>query len=654
MKYAWLVGVICVVTAVGVVGCRRDTEPTNGPAATDAVVLPAANTSSLADAVLTDLRQARQVDYLVIAADELVEAVESLVAHRRAGGLSVGVARMSDVRELGGIETLLSLADTIWPEPAPQYLLLAGDAASVPPVVKPGRFVVSTSFTGADRDIATDFDYARHYTRRDVVEDPGIPDWVKENTSLYDLCEPGQKESICWRKWSFLKRAYPRQKAAEEIIAYMEALPCVSRVDVLTSIREDMREIEVTVVSRDGKEQMGLDFYFPSETPANPLTRRVGRLPANSADELAVMVRKIIDYETTLPPGPWQRRVNFVASVGGFGQAIDRILEDQFGQIVAAMPPLYDTEIAYSAPTSNFCPYPPKFNDNAIDMFNRGCLFYVFIGHGSPTAVDTIRWQGQAYSILTNHDADRLDARTGPPVMIVLACSTGRFDHDSYDCLGETMLKAPGGPVAFIGGSRITQPYANVLLASAMAKHFFTATTIGDALTLAKADVLAHKSSAITLKADLAASLAQGAENLPLMRQDVAEHYNLLGDPAMKLRHPDSDMTLTVMPFEGRTGGLVEITAPGQSYVTLELLGLRMVRVAPTDTPEDESAAMARYRAANTYILHQTRVDLQDGHATFDLTDFPLRPSTDPRWLRATTETSAATVKLKPAGKGIP
>ena len=555
MKHTWLIGVICVIAAIGVMGCRRNADPVAGPVTTPSDAgMSAAGVDMIspsADAVLTDFRRAWQVDYLVIAADDLVEAVGPLVAHRRADGLSVGVARMSDVRELGSIDTLLVLADTTWPEPAPQYLLLVGGADSVPPVVKPGRFVVSTSFTGADRDIATDFDYALHHTRNDVVEDP-----------------------------------------------------------------------------------------------ATSYTRRVGRLPAGSLDELAGMVRKIIDYETAIPPGPWQRRVHFVASVGGYGQAVDRMLEDQFGQIVSAMPPLYDTEVAYSAPTSNFCPYPPKFNDNAIDMFNRGCLFYVFIGHGSPTAVDTIRWREQWFSILTSHDAERLDARTGPPVMVVLACSTGRFDRDG-DCLGETLLKAPGGPVAFIGGSRITQPYANTLLANAMATHFFRSETIGNALTLAKADVLAHKSSAVTFKADLAASLVQGKENLPRMRQDVVEHYNLLGDPAMKLRHPADGITLTLIPAENRT----EITAPGQSHVTLELLGDRMARVAPTDMPEDESAAMARYRAANTYILHQTRVELQNGKATFDLADLiaPLpQPATSPLWLRATTETAAATVKIKP------
>jgi len=75
----------------------------------------------------------------------------------------------------------------------------------------------------------------------------------------------------------------------------------------------------------------------------------------------------------------------------------------------------------------------------------------------------------------------------------------------------------------------------------------------------------------------------------------------------------------------------------------VELLGDRMARVEPAPMPEDESAAMARYRAANTYVLWQSRVELHNGTATIDL---PPLPSPNPHWLRATTETGAAAVKL--------
>ena len=325
----------------------------------------------------------------------------------------------------------------------------------------------------------------------------------------------------------------------------------------------------------------------------------------------------------------------FVASVGGFSPQVDGMLEDQFSQIVSAMPAQYDTEVAYSSTTSAFCPFPPRFNDNALDMLNRGCLLYVFIGHGTATQVDSIRWQGRQYGILQSRDAARMDVAAGLPVMIVLACETGQFDLDH--CLGEAMVKTPHGPVAFIGGSRITEPYGNLLLADAMSRTFFNARTLGEAMSAAKADVLAHAPSAMGLKADLVASLLQGSENLPAMRMDVVEHYNLLGDPAMVLRRGDGGIAMTL------DGSKVRIDAPGKSSVTLELLGERMMRSEPQDMPAREAAAMQRYHRANEYVLRKATVGLDGGHAVVEL---PTPAGERKCWIRASDGSSAAAVEV--------
>ena len=53
----------------------------------------------------------------------------------------------------------------------------------------------------------------------------------------------------------------------------------------------------------------------------------VGRLTADSREELAAMIKKIIAYEASTDFGPWRRRVNFIAGVGGFGPVTDGILD---------------------------------------------------------------------------------------------------------------------------------------------------------------------------------------------------------------------------------------------------------------------------------------------------------------------------------------
>ena len=53
----------------------------------------------------------------------------------------------------------------------------------------------------------------------------------------------------------------------------------------------------------------------------------IGRLPADSPDDLRTMVDKIIAYERRPAPGNWRRRINLVAGLGGFGAIADAAIE---------------------------------------------------------------------------------------------------------------------------------------------------------------------------------------------------------------------------------------------------------------------------------------------------------------------------------------
>ena len=66
----------------------------------------------------------------------------------------------------------------------------------------------------------------------------------------------------------------------------------------------------------------------------------VGRIPADSADELAGVVRKIVRYEQHSQPPDSQPRLNLVAGVGGFGSFTDALLEAAARQVfLQTVPP---------------------------------------------------------------------------------------------------------------------------------------------------------------------------------------------------------------------------------------------------------------------------------------------------------------------------
>ena len=176
----------------------------------------------------------------------------------------------------------------------------------------------------------------------------------------------------------------------------------------------------------------------------------IGRLPADSPQELAVMVHKVICYEAAALPGPWRQRVSLIAGIGGFGPLLDPVVELATKKFVTdGIPPEYETSMTYGNWRSPYCPNPHQFHEETVKRFNEGCLFWVYIGHGYPYQLDRVRMPGRSHHILSVADIAKLDNSQGLPVAIFLACYTGAYDQP-YDCLAEEMLRAPGGPVAVL------------------------------------------------------------------------------------------------------------------------------------------------------------------------------------------------------------
>ena len=344
-----------------------------------------------------------------------------------------------------------------------------------------------------------------------------------------------------------------------------------------------------------------------------------GRFPADTADELRAMAEKTVEYETTLPPGPWRRKIAFITGEGGFGALIDTILERQFSTLVAdAIPPGYEVETAYAKPSSKYFYYAPKFNENAVRMLNEGPLFYVYVGHGLRTRMDDVRYKDFLYPILESKDAAKIDSRGGLPIMVSIACNTGEFDSRLSDSIGEELFKRRRGPVAFIGGSRVTQPYGNALLGRHLIARVFhaKARTIGEAMAGAKEAVLGQDDSALRMQADALAGFVQGPGSLEPMRRDVVLHYNLFGDPALAILRPDHGLTVDA-PKTAKPGQKIAVSgtakeAPGVA-VTLECSRDAFCRPTEIEEGDVEKAVAKRYANANDKVLTRLRPFAYDG-----------------------------------------
>jgi hypothetical protein len=335
----------------------------------------------------------------------------------------------------------------------------------------------------------------------------------------------------------------------------------------------------------------------------------VGRLTADTTEELREMVAKILAYETRSDMGNWRRRISFVAGMGGFGTLTDAVLEACTKQFITdGVPGCYSTTMTYANWRSPYCPHPAEFKQTILDRLNEGCLFWVYIGHGHAHALDQFAAPSGIYSIFESRDVPRLQCRQGAPIAFFLSCHTGAYDAAS-DCLAEEMLRAPGGPVAVLCGSRVTMPYAMAVLGAEALKECFQNRrgTVGEVLLHAKRNsVLGQRDGELSKILDTLAGVLNVHGDLAEERMEHVQLFNLIGDPLLRIPQPQAvDLDIPQQAAAGTT-----LTVEGRCDVdgpcTVELV-VRRDRLTFSPPPRQmlESSASARelyrevYRRAN-------------------------------------------------------
>lgn len=351
----------------------------------------------------------------------------------------------------------------------------------------------------------------------------------------------------------------------------------------------------------------------------------VGRLPVDTSQELATVVRKILDYERNTDFGAWRRRISFVACPGDFGGLIDSVIEQGARRLTTeGIPPSYATTAMYGHWRSPYCPDPRLFSREALGRINEGALFWVYIGHGHCRTVDHVTLPDRtAHPILRYDDVRTLECRSGQPIAVFLACHTGRFD-DPEDSIAEEMLRTPGAPVAIVAATRVTMPYAMTVMGGELMRGYFEQRieTVGELVQEAKRQmVLRPRNTASARVLDsLAVALNPRSPNPAVERMEHVLLFHLIGDPTMRVPHAE----------EATIESLDRLTAGGEIVVRCEspLAGTCVVELAPPrDTlpfqppsrrrfsPSEELLAELHetYRRANEPVLASAVLDVDAG-----------------------------------------
>jgi hypothetical protein len=243
------------------------------------------------------------------------------------------------------------------------------------------------------------------------------------------------------------------------------------------------------------------DAWFVEREKASQREIAIGRLPVTTPGELAEVIRKILARESALALGePWLRNTLLVADDAD--AAGDFLLSSEM--VASVAPAGVPVARAYISAAGA-----AQVRGDLIGAMNEGAGAVSYFGHGG---FDQLADE----SLLTSADAAYLVNRDRPTVMTAMTCLAGNSALPGYSVIGESLLVQDGGGVAaFFGPSGMSEND----LADHIAGGFYSAMWSGSSDRIGDAVNSTRR--------------AYKASNLPVYMLSI---YNLLGDPAMRLR----------------------------------------------------------------------------------------------------------------------
>lgn len=304
----------------------------------------------------------------------------------------------------------------------------------------------------------------------------------------------------------------------------------------------------------------------------------VGRLPVRDNAVGLDILDRIIKHETQYTVGPWNHRLSVYAGEGGFGEDVDFFIETVAQEGLESVPYEYDLSFAYNSQGSIY--YYAPFKDKVLDMVTQGAVLVTFMGHGG----------GE----LNVSDLSAVMPGDRFPMYAFFACSTGDFLMTT-DSETEIVLKQSGGPMAILASTATTHPYANAVNALEMEAAVFgdRPETFGEAVRLMKWRSM-YNSSDLRDMIDAFAVMYMEAWEMPATIEDHMYSYNLLGDPATRIRFPSGAVLIeagdAVSGGELEFGGSVDNIDSGSVQVKLVAERTKLVHaLEPVENPNDES-----------------------------------------------------------------
>jgi hypothetical protein len=337
----------------------------------------------------------------------------------------------------------------------------------------------------------------------------------------------------------------------------------------------------------------------------------VGRVPARSAEDVLRYVAKLRNYESR-DAGPEDLRTVLWLGIPGYDAQADAMMTPIGMQAVRQYLPPTLTCWWLSADPRWPCWLPPDEQPRRfLAEMAGGSLFNFYGGHGSETTC-LANVAKPTRTVMKIDDLAHVTSKRPAAPLAILACTTGRFEWDKGPCLAEAMLRHEGGPVVVAAASTESHPLTNYYTAIGLGRTVQRGyRTFGAWWIDAQRIGFQERAPYIEAVMKDAEGKLEPQINVPLLRRDQPLMFNILGDPACRMRFPQplsfdascegSRVTVKADIPTGAKQACLDVMRPQQQY-----------SAGKTTTSAETADAVARARRLEQFNDRFVRLGLME------------------------------------------
>ena len=447
----------------------------------------------------------------------------------------------------------ISFQDEIF-YPGIEYIAVAPSAKKKPLNIKPDlpwKENLSNSSlydTGNQADYLIITDKLYYENVKDLKsyrEHDGLAVEIVMPEDIYDEFNHGIKSPLAIKK--FLKYAYEQWDASHRLLYVVLIGSASFDYKGKRSVKDDQIPTFLFETYKYGASGSDHPYTLVSGSDDIP-DLIVSRIPVKSNTEFNDYMEKIEGYEAPENVGEWQAKGLYISGNDGStneifsGQPAFRIQNQRL--INLQMPEGYFSRKINTVEDTTINDRNFGGTNDLIDYFDDGLSVVTFFGHGGGGIWADVQ-------LMNTSDVDRLNEHFRLPFIQSMTCFTGAYENGSINSLADKLLLAPKkGAIAVFAASGVGWLYNDFALSWDVTEYIYEQDlNIGEAVLFGKILYL-HNNSYVTEAYDT--SIPSYGD----LRKSMVNHYNLLGDPYIKLKLPEKSLIIKLdnyLPGAGDT-----------------------------------------------------------------------------------------------------